>query len=294
MKKRIICWGDSITVGMWMDKNTNYPAVLQMLLGENYEVINSGGGGETAETIAARQGAYSIKTAKDFVFQKGQDTLDIRVNEYYHALEICDGTLINISLHPNPFSPYTFESDSVFIDNNEYIMVKNGKDFLLKRPDATKELTIKKGTKVEFLSAREQQKGSFCEIFYIGTNGRVPGVPTKADIDFLIGQNKKMIARHGDDCYLVVIPYWNEYYAGSFKEVFGDKAIDFRAELLEKGFDYFGITPTNEDLQKISIGEIPPSFRLKNNPNEIHLNELGYSFLANLIYTRGKKLKYWD
>ncbi|MBE6787567.1 MAG: hypothetical protein E7537_04385 [Ruminococcaceae bacterium] len=294
MKKRIICWGDSITVGMGMDNKTNYPAVLQKLLGEKYEVINAGGGGETAKTIAARQGAYPIKTAKDFVFQKGQDSLDIRVNQYYHAFELPDKTLINISLHPNPFSPYSFESDSVFIDNNEYFMVKNGKDFLLKRPNSAQCLTIKKGAKVEFLSSKEQSKGSFCEIFYIGTNGRVSGVPTKADIDFLIEQNKKMIARHGNDCYLVVIPYWNKYYAKTFIETFGEKAIDFRAELLKNGFDYFGISPGTQDTQKMCDGEIPPSFRLNNNPNEIHLNQLGYSFLANLLYNQGKKLNYWD
>lgn len=294
MKKRIICWGDSITIGMWMKSDTNYPAVLQNLLGENYEVINAGGGGETAQTIAARQGAYSIKTAKDFVFEKGQETLDIKVEPYYHAFEISDGTFINISLHPNPFSPYEFESDSVFIDNNEFFMVKNGKDFLIKRPDTKNELTIKKGATVEFLSAREQSKGSFCEIFYIGTNGRVSGIPTKADIDFLINQNKQMIARHGNDCYLVVIPYWSKHYSKAFYEEFGDKAIDFRTELLKNGFNYFGITPTNEDLEKEKNGEIPPSFRLQNNPNEIHLNELGYSFLANLIYNQGKKLKFWN
>lgn len=291
--KRIICWGDSITVGMGMRSTETYPAVLQMLLGGEYEVINAGGGGETAQTIAARQGAYPIHTATDFIFQKGKETLDIKVNEYYHALELSDGALINISLHPNPFSPYEFESDSVFIDNNEFFMVKNGKDFLLKRREYSNKLTIKKGTAVEFLSAREQSKGSFCEIFYIGTNGRVSGVPKKSDIDFLIEQNQKMITRHGNDCYIVIIPYWCEFYDKSFLDTFGDKAINFRKELLQNGFDFFGLTPTNKDLEYQKEGKIPPCFRLNNNPNGIHLNKLGYSFLANCIYKQGKELKYW-
>lgn len=293
-KKRIICWGDSITAGMGMNNQTNYPAVLQKLLGDNFEVINAGGGGETARTIAARQGAYSIKTANDFIFKKDQEMLDIKIEPYYHAFEISDGTLLNISLHPNPFSPYEFESDSVFIEDTEFFMIKNGKNFLIKRTDTSKKLTIKKGSKVEFLSAKEHSKGSFCEIFYIGTNGRVSGVPTQKDIDDLISQYQKMIKHHGDDCYLVVIPYWNEHYTKSFFETFGEHAIDFRKELLEYGFEHFGITPTKEDLEKHKNGEIPPCFRLNNNPCDIHLNQQGYSFLAKLIFNQGKKLKYWD
>ncbi len=292
-KKKIICWGDSITVGMGMKNTETYPAVLGGLLGENYTVINAGGGGETAQTIAARQGAYKVYTYKELIFEKGDSIIDIGMDNFKMAFRLEDGTLLNVSWHPNPFSPYEFESDSVFIDAEEYFLPKNGKWYELKRLKTDKRTVIPKGAEVVFLSAKEQQKGSFCEIFYIGTNGRVSGIPTKKDIDFLIRENKNMIKRHGNDCFLVIIPYWNGYYSEAFVEAFGDKAVDFRKELLLHGVEEEGLTPTQTDLEKMNNGEIPPMFRLNNNPNEIHLNKYGYSFLAKKLYERGKKLGYW-
>lgn len=292
--KRIICWGDSITVGMAMKDNETYPAVLQRLLGENYTVINAGGGGETAQTIAARQGAYKVYTAKDICFAKGENAADIGMHEYKMAFCLEDGTLLNTSLHPNPFSPYEFESDLVYIETKEYFLPKNGKQYLLKRDDSEEAKVIQKGAEVVFLSALEQRKGSFCEIFYIGTNGRVSGVPATKDINFLIEQNKRMIERHGNERYLVIIPYWSSYYTEAFIKEFGEKAVDFRSLLLECGAESEGLVPTDLDLEKIKKGEIPPMFRLNNNPNDIHLNKHGYSFLAKMLHTRGRKSGYWD
>lgn len=41
-KKRIVILGDSITFGYGLDEKATYPAMLQGLLGDSYEVINSG------------------------------------------------------------------------------------------------------------------------------------------------------------------------------------------------------------------------------------------------------------
>ncbi len=291
--KKIICWGDSITVGMSMKRDQTYPSVLGRLLGDEYTVINAGGGGETAQTIASRQGAYKVYTSKDIVFEVGESVVDISADNYKTAFCLEDGTLLNVSTHPNPYAPYEFESDLVYINNEEYFLPKNGKFSVLKRNRTDCKTVIEKGSKVTFLSVLEQQKGSFCEIFYIGTNGRVAGIPTKADIDFLIKQNKKMIERHGNDCCLVIIPYWDSHYSEAFINAFGDRAVDFRRELLEGGFSSEGLLPTNDDIIRMGEGLIPPSFRLNNNPNEIHLNKYGYSFLAKKLYERGKKLGFW-
>lgn len=293
-KKRIICWGDSITVGMSMEKTKTYPAVLGSLLGEGYTVINAGGGGETAKTIAARQGAYKVYTAKELVFNEEDLYIDMG-SDNSHTFCLEDGTMINLDVYPNPFSPYEFTSNTIFINGQEYNLPKDGKSFRIRRlNDFGKKTVIPKGSEVVFESAIEQAKGSYCEIFYIGTNGRILGVPTQEDIDFLVEQNKKMIERHGNDCYLVIIPYWDGYYSEAFIKAFGDKAVDFRKELLENGFSEEGLYPTVEDNEKMKQGIIPPSFRLKNNPNDIHLNEYGYSFLAKKLYERGQKLGYWE
>lgn len=291
--KKIICWGDSITVGMSMKSNQTYPSVLGRLLGDEYTVINAGGGGETAQTIASRQGAYKVYTSRDIVFEARESVVDISADNYKTAFCLEDGTLLNVSTHPNPFAPYEFESDLVYIDNEEYFLPKNGKFSALKRNRTDCKTVIKKGSEVAFLSALEQQKGSFCEIFYIGTNGRVYGVPKQENIDFLINENEKMIQRHGNDCWLVVIPYWDGYYSRAFVDAFGERAVDFRKELLKSGFSEEGLFPTKDDIIKMGEGLIPPSFRLNNNPNEIHLNKYGYSFLAKMLYERGKTLGFW-
>lgn len=78
-KKMIVCWGDSLTAshtngtgykGMvkgWIKGDDSYPGVLQDLLGDDYDVVNCGVGGENTLTIMARQGAYPMLLAHDVV-----------------------------------------------------------------------------------------------------------------------------------------------------------------------------------------------------------------------------------
>lgn len=78
-KKMIVCWGDSLTAshtngtgykGMvkgWIKGDDSYPGVLQDLLGNSYDVVNCGVGGESTLTIMARQGAYPMLLAHDVV-----------------------------------------------------------------------------------------------------------------------------------------------------------------------------------------------------------------------------------
>lgn len=74
-KKTIVCWGDSLTAphretlkqkirGIFVEDH-DYPSVLQKILGDDYEVINCGVGGENTLTIMGRQGAYPFILAHD-------------------------------------------------------------------------------------------------------------------------------------------------------------------------------------------------------------------------------------
>lgn len=74
-KKVIVCWGDSLTAphretlkqkihGIFVEDH-DYPSVLQKILGDDYEVINCGVGGENTLTIMGRQGAYPFILAHD-------------------------------------------------------------------------------------------------------------------------------------------------------------------------------------------------------------------------------------
>lgn len=42
MKTKVVCMGDSITEGFCLAEGENYPSQLQVLLGEEYEVVNKG------------------------------------------------------------------------------------------------------------------------------------------------------------------------------------------------------------------------------------------------------------
>lgn len=61
---RIICIGDSITegAGIYKQNINSYPALLDSLLGENYQVVNSGRGG----TSLQKQGDFSYWNTKEF------------------------------------------------------------------------------------------------------------------------------------------------------------------------------------------------------------------------------------
>lgn len=88
-KKTVVCWGDSLTAshtngtgykGMvkgWIKGDDSYPGVLQDLLGDGYDVVNCGVGGESTLTIMARQGAYLMLLAHDVVlFNDGERKFD--------------------------------------------------------------------------------------------------------------------------------------------------------------------------------------------------------------------------
>lgn len=75
-KKVIVCWGDSLTAphtkknisGYFrrlLGYGLSYPEYLQKMLGDGYEIINAGVGGESTLTIMARQGAYPMSFAHD-------------------------------------------------------------------------------------------------------------------------------------------------------------------------------------------------------------------------------------
>ena len=291
-KKKVICWGDSITIGMGMSRDSTYPAVLGSLLSDDFKVINAGSSGETAATIAARQGAVKVYTSKELVFPKGVSTIEIGTDND-HSMCLSDGTMLNINRDGESFTVCELPCNHLWIKDIKYnFSVSNGV-FKLSRYDDGTEVVIPKGTEIVFSSAIEQAKGSYCEIFYIGTNGRVLGTPTEKDIQHLIQQNKDMIKRHGNDCYLVIVPYWDHYYSDAFVEAFGDKAVDFRKEVIKEDANYEGLVPSNLDLEVIRNGDVPVMFRYENNPQDGHLNKYGYSFLARILYERGKKLGYW-
>lgn len=284
---RIICWGDSITYGMGMQKGQKYPDVLQKLIGNNYRVLNAGGSGEKSHTIAARQGAYTVTLDRDLVFKAGYGSVYLDgVNGPNLVIE--DGTVLDINEDGESFKN-DLPCKKVYIKGKEYEITYSGGKLEILRDDYDKKLVIKKGTKVEFDSARKQQ-GSYCEIFYVGANDGNP------DVDVLVNRYKAMAKRQGSNRYIVIIPQWAPTkYTAALKEEFGDKAFDIRAEMCttdpEKKFNLF---VSAEDKKRMENGQIPLMYMYQNSETDtLHFSETGYQVMAKLLYAHGKKLGYW-
>lgn len=290
--QRILCWGDSITYGMGMSKENKYPSVLQSLVGDGFQVLNGGSSGEKSHTIAARQGAYDVFTDKDLVFDAGVSKINIGVvNDHSMILE--DGTKISIGRYGDPFTN-DLPVNKVYINDVEYKFSYSGSNYYLERSDSSESFTIPKGSKVVFESSN-MQKGAFVEIFYVGANDSLGA--SAAEVEYLVNRYKKMIARHGNDNYLVIIPQWHgidSAFTKAFKEAFGDKAVHIRKEMCTRDLSTVGLTPTDDDIALQKKGIIPTALKYNNDPTDsLHFNEYGYKMLAQILYDRGVALGYW-
>ncbi len=269
--RRILCWGDSVTEGMAMPKGKDYPSRLGELLGDGYQVFNSGDGGENSVTIPARQGAVKLTTAAAIAFPAGERTVkvgDASDNGFRTAAgeKIMLTAALGRKLPVNP----------VKIGKEEYKLSFQGFRWnsptnkisyalMLSRSDASaaKAATIPAGTPVRFASA-DAVPGAYCEIFFMGANGG-----WGKDVDKLVAQIRAMVARRGEKKpYLVIVPYWKRFaqeQKDAFKAAFGRHAVEFPVE---------------------------DSLCYKNRP-DVHLNENGYALLAKLLHERGAELGYW-
>lgn len=269
--RKILCWGDSVTEGMAMPRGKDYPAQLELLLGEGYKVFNSGDGGEDSVTIPVRQGAYKIATAEEITFPAGEGTVKVG-DASDNGFHTSAGEKIKLTAALGRKIPV----NPVKIGNASYKL--SFKDFRWNSPtnkisyallltrdagSSDRAVTIPAGTPVEFASAAEAP-GAYCEIFFMGANG---GWNNK--IEKLISQYRAMIARRGENKpYLVIVPYWKRFSQENkdkIKEAFGRHAVEFPVE---------------------------DSLCYKNRP-DVHLNEHGYALLAKLLHERGAELGYW-
>ncbi len=289
---KITCWGDSLTEGMGMPLGKSYPEQLGQMLGEGYRVFNGGDGGETSFAIAARQGGQALYAAKDIVFPCGVRSADIGTDGTGLDLATIDGEqrLVMLGWLGHDIDMTTVTADgkayTLAFKNGSYDWSHRNNAFILTRTDhIDTEVTIRKGTRV-YLSGSED---SDIQIYYAGANNKAPYNTSSA----IIADINAMIAHHGSDKYLVVMPHWTKAHDQAFAEAFGSRAVKIRAESIENGLAYEGLSATDDDVELMAQGLVPASLRHQNKKNEIHFNENGYHFLAHLVYERGHALKFW-
>lgn len=308
-EKTIICWGDSITEGAWLQTKDNYPYQLQQMLGDDYKVWNAGYGGDSSWAIGARQGAYKLTTKNAITFKKGVSTVIIGHRQTGMGLMLDDGTELtkmnvnmltysgtdfSIKLGVNPITiggetyklGLTYETETKPYTDGKYSVT-------LIRSNTANAVTIPAGTEVIF-SNSDLAANDHCDIYLMGANDGLGNSPSSAQVAALVERYQKLVDSRENDRYLIIIPYWTKSYDAAFKKAFGRHAINLRELACEKGLTVEKLTPTKTDEAMIEAGNLPASLRYNNEgAAQVHLNKYGYHFLATVVYEQGKTLGYW-
>lgn len=280
----IVCWGDSMTAGAGAVHPYSY--YLQQLLtqsGSTAVVRNCGVGGESSETICARQGG------NPFLITVNSGTIDASASTLNPITFLSQG---GTTVSPTPLlqgSGNPFENIGYFKGNlygiSGQIHPLNG-GYVFVRDESGTSITANRPT--HFYTNYSKELRDSIAIIWVGQNSN----PSAGLDDARAIQDAKAMARHLetlDKRYLVInkpisVPDEDKLWYAEF----GDRYIAARKYLMEYGLADAGLTPTQQDLDSIAAGYIPNSLRYDN----VHWNDYGYEILANLIFKRLKDLEW--
>lgn len=317
-KKEIVCWGDSLTaphrgtnikneIKRLFNKEFAYPEYLQNMLGDEYEIINGGVGGENTLTIMARQGAYPMKLSHDVVLFNsdkikfrtfiGNNDINTFISSYNNkpispliqggwdensSAQVNPCTINGKSFHLSSEAIYWREDENYKFEYNYYI-------------DSDEEVhntyTIKAGSVVETY-AMKNLRNKYANIFFIGQNG---GFENTSD---LIRQLQAMINYSQSNRYIIIsfhIPNGTIKTIDKMKEMedslsnyFGKHFINLREYMVTQGLSDAGLIPTQEDKDSIVKGRVPPQIMT----DGCHFTTKGYEGIARIVYSKMKELNY--
>ena len=254
-----ICfWGDSLTAGAG-GSGTNFPSVCASELGIT-SFKNCGVGGETANTIACRQGGNSL------ILKEGT------VSEYSLS-ELTD--IYGTTCNPLRQGTGSNSVNPIYINGvkcNLSISQTSSTD-----PNAKYTITGYNGR----LLAETPVKFSGCDIkskitvIFVGQNG--PGLAERLNII------DSMISKINDKYIIMGLSTGNSTSRADEEaqmlSKYGVHYFNTRHMLSQYGMNIMNLTPTNLDTTEMHNGEVPSSLR----SDEIHLNANGYTALGKMI-----------
>ncbi len=306
----VACWGDSLTQGKHDlfdngdirdttgtaqktgEKTTSYPDELAKLI--DYTVYNMGVGGETATTIAARQGALDILTTETFIIPASVSAVDID----FKASN--GGTVIPRGVNSGGWSPCTIAG----VEGKLYVAAGGNAPYQITKATFTRTaagdaVVVPAGTKI---IPEAHKMDADINIFFEGTNGGWTPAHTTvndnsdADCEALVELIKLQIAETGKSKYIVVGLTWgytnaNDNINNHLREAFGEHFLDLKAYLAsEQALADAGITPTQEDLARIAGGHVPTSLIFSDG---VHFTSKGYELVAQQVYKKMVALGYY-
>lgn len=272
---RIIAWGDSLTAGAG-GNGTSYRNVLDSLIKEIHFISNGGVGGESVQSIAARQGGNPIYV-NEFVIPADNIATEISINDQN------DNTIVLARQGTSALNPVSING----IEGNISYDTNDAK-YYFTRTTTGNEVIVENNTQI--ITSGMKNNRDDLMIIWAGTNNK----PDSSSIQNVINYINRMIEYSNNDRYIVIgltakayIPEVEEVN-NILKETYSSHFLDIRTYLLENGLKDAEISPTAQDTIDISNGEIPTSLR----SDDVHLNEKGYTIVAEQVYNKLIELGY--
>ena len=281
---RIVCWGDSVTQGIFTGfedvAEVPYPERVGEILG--VESLNYGIGGEIGQQIACRQGgipfyAYASETMP---FTIPADTtpveIDLVLNEDGDPAEIGNNYIYS-GVNPMRIGGVL----------GELTKVEDTEIYHFTRLEAGEEVTFTELVRVETQGMMDSREDDIT-VLWICHNDIYPA----AALPDLLATLDAMIAACPNDEY-VVLGLMGERYVKDYAALnagikahleelgVGEKFLDVRSYLADPvHLENLGITPNARDQYFMSNGWIPASLQAA---DELHLNQQGYDLLAQYV-----------
>lgn len=296
----LIYWGDSLTEGNQALDGGSTPKTMQALLGNEWEVINFGRGGDLTNSIACRQGGMNyVVNAGQTIPASGSVTLNITDNIGSDSVGVrVAGVLGNVNASLNPCYikdvKGKLERVSTKYPLNQAVFTREeyGEAVIIDRPTTV-------------ISNGQNYNGNPC-IILVGQNG---GFDKNNPEDYL-AIVKSMVNMSNTDKYIVVGMLHSKGLSGFtwqnacnklLQAEYGRRYLDvetymktpiYNEDVIVSSYAMQdeGLEPTLEDISNIESNLYPKS--LMHNDG-LHFNKYGYECIAKLEYQRGKELGYW-
>lgn len=315
-KKMVVCWGDSLTaphagngikgtIKKVIKGDDSYPGILDGLLSSEYEIVNCGVGGENTLTIAARQGSIPMFLAHDIILFPDRQEKFIGNEDIQAFLTTWDSTAVKPLIQckweegsPAHVNPCTIQNSSFMIKSKDpyYKRENDGFHFrwtyLIEGYNETNSYDTIKAGAIVHTEASKSLRSPYANIFFIGQNGGFK------DVKDLISQLKKMISFGNTERFIVIsfhkpnnpISTINRMVEmeDSLHNEFGKHYINLRSYLVTQGMQDAGLSPTKEDKDSISHGQVPPQLLT----DGVHFTSEGYKLIAKLVKNKFSELGY--
>ena len=307
--RQCVLWGASNTSALFLQH-------MQTLLGEDWEVIRCGVGGDTALGIAGRQGGIPVVLKDAFTIPaSNEETVSIsslyttKNSRYEDGLAAIgrDGYYNNPGSGLNPVI-IRFNDGVKDVEVEGTIIIKNYQ-FSFRRSTSGEEINVPARASVITYGSRAYKDADVI-VTYPGING---GWGEYEDLTAIIQSmidytSKKQAVIQGFHMGYIAFPegtektYWTTGYRDAMQAAFGANYLDLKTVglanayrlLVETGKYIPGQALTDADKTALDAGYWPQSFAQSSIYSDVHFNTYGYNAMAILVKERMAELGYLD